>query len=451
MGSVSSTSGFTGSSLFSTALQNVVSRAVAIASLPIQQLTNQQNTLNSQLTELHQVSSQFTSLQAAIKSITSAASNNAISANVSDDSIVTATATGSALPGTYTVRVLDPGSFGSALSSNGLTAVTDPSTQDISSSTAFTLKVNNTTYTLNPTGANLNALAASINQSGAPVQATIINIGTPSQADYRLAIQSTSIGSNAIQLNDGTNDLLTSLAAGGNASYTVNGQPPGGISSNSQRVTIAPGLTANLEQAGTATITVAGNTSNITNALQSFVSAYNSVVDELSTNRGQGGGALTGDSVVLSASQALHSITGYSNGNFGISSLESIGIGFDKTGHLQFDPSQISSYSQTQIQQLATFLGSPTSGGFLQAATNTLTGLLDPSTGLLTQALNSTNDQITQTAQLIATSQDQVNTLQSTLTAQIAAADALISSLEQQNSFVTSLFNQINANSFASH
>jgi flagellar hook-associated protein 2 len=329
--------------------------------------------------------------------------------------------------------------------------VTDPSTQDISSSTAFTLKVNNTTYTLNPTGANLNALAASINQSGAPVQATIINIGTPSQADYRLAIQSTSIGSNAIQLNDGTNDLLTSLAAGGNASYTVNGQPPGGISSNSQRVTIAPGLTANLEQAGTATITVAGNTSNITNALQSFVSAYNSVVDELSKNRGQGGGALTGDSVVLSASQALHSITGYSNGNFGISSLESIGIGFDKTGHLQFDPSQISSYSQTQIQQLATFLGSPTSGGFLQAATNTLTGLLDPSTGLLTQALNSTNDQITQTAQLIATSQDQVNTLQSTLTAQIAAADALISSLEQQNSFVTSLFNQINANSFASH
>jgi flagellar hook-associated protein 2 len=451
MGSVSSTSGFTGGSLFSTALQNVVSRAVAIASLPIQQLTNQQTTLNSQLSELNQVSSQFTSLQSAIGTLASASSNNAISANVSDDSILTATASGSALPGTYTVQVLNPGSFASALSSNGLTAVTDPASQDISASGSFSLTVNSTTYTLNPSGANLNALAASINQSGAPVQATIINIGTPSAADYRLAIQSTSIGSNTIQLNDGTSNLLTSLAGGSNASYTVNGQPPGGISSNSRTVTIAPGLTVNLEQTGTATISVAGNTGNITNALQSFVSAYNAVVDELSKNRGQGGGALTGDSVILSASQALHSIANFSSGNSGISSLESIGVGFDKTGHLQFDPTQISSYSQTQIQQLATFLGRPASGGFLQAATSTLTGLLDPTSGLLTQAVSSTNDRISQTAQQIATSQDQVNTLQATLTAQISAADALISSLEQQNSFVTSLFNQINANSFASH
>jgi len=451
MGSVSSTSGFTGGSLFSTALQNVISRAVAIASLPIQQLTTQQSTLNSQLTELNQVSSQFTSLQTAVNSLASASSNNAIAANVSDNTVLTATASGSALPGTYTVQVLDPGSFASSLSSNGLTTVTDPTTQNINSSVSFSLTVNNTTYNLTPSGANLNALAASINQSGAPVQATVINIGTPAQADYRLAIQSTSVGSNTIQLAAGATSLLTTLAGGKNASYTVNGQPPGGISSNSRTVTIAPGLTASLEQAGTSTITVAGSTSNISNAIQSFVSAYNSVVDELSKNRGQGGGALTGDSVILTASQTLHSIANYSNGNSGINSLESIGVGFDKTGHLQFDPSQISSYSQTQIQQLATFLGSPTSGGFLQTATDTLTGLLDPSSGLLTQAVNSTNDQLTQTAQQIATSQDQVNTLQSTLTAQMAAADALISTLEQQNSFVTSLFNQINANNFAGH
>jgi flagellar hook-associated protein 2 len=455
MGSVSSTpnttAGFTGSSLFSTALQNVISRAVAIASLPIQQLTNEQSTLNSQLTELNQVSSLFTSLQTSVSSLVSASSNNAISATVSDNSVLTATATGSALPGTYTVQVLDPGSFASALSSNGLTTVTDPTTQNISSGSSFTLTVNSTTYTLNPSGTNLNALAASINQSGAPVQATVINIGTPSQADYRLALQSTSVGSNTIQVSVGTKNLLTSLAGGGNASYTVNGQPPGGISSNSRTVTIAPGLTANLEQTGTTTITVGASTSDINNALQSFVTAYNAVVDELGKNRGQNGGALTGDSVILSANQALRQIANYSSGTSGITSLESIGIGFDKSGHLQFDPTQINSFSQSQLQQLTSFLGTATSGGFLEVASSTLTGLLDPSTGLLTQAANSTNDQITQTAQQISTDQDQVNALQTSLSAQMAAADALISSLEQTNNFVTGLFNQINANNFAGH
>ena len=456
MGSVSSTpnttAGFTGSSLFSTALQNVIANAVAIASLPIQQLTNEQTTLNSQLTELNQVSSLFTSLQTSVSSLVSASSNNAISANVSDNSVLTATAAGSALPGTYTVQVLDPGSFASALSSNGLTTVTDPTTQNISSSSSFSLTVNSTIYTLNPSGTNLNALAASINQSGAPVQATVINIGTPSHSDYRLAIQSTSVGSNTIQLSDGTNNsLLTSLAGGGNASYTVNGQPPGGISSNSRTVTIAPGLTANLEQAGTTTITVGASTSDINNALQSFVTAYNAVVDELGKNRGQNGGALTGDSVILSANQALQQIANYTSGTSGITSLESIGIGFDKSGHLQFDPTQINSFSQSQLQQLTSFLGTATSGGFLEVASSTLTGLLDPSTGLLTQAANSTNDQITQTAQQISTDQDQVNALQTSLSAQMAAADALISSLEQTNNFVTGLFNQINANNFAGH
>jgi flagellar hook-associated protein 2 len=447
-----SPTGFTGTSLFSNDLQNAISRAVAIASLPIQQLTDQQNTLNSQLSELNQLSGQFTSLQTAISSLASAASTSVASANVSDPSIVTATASPTALPGTYSVNVLDPGSFASALSNtSGLPIVSDPTTQNISSSTSFTLKVGNTSYP--PiTASNLNALAATINQSGAPVQATVINVGSPSAPNYQLAIQATTIGANTIQLTDSTNTtLLTALAPGTNASYTVNGQPSGGISSSSRTVTIAPGLTVNLEKTGTATITVAGNTSQISSALTAFAGAYNAVADEVNKNRGQNGGPLTGDSILLSASQALHSIANYSAAGSGFSSLYSIGLGFDKNGHLQFDPSQISSLSQTQINQLASFLGSPTSGGFLQAATNTLSSLLDPSTGLFTDAVNSTNDQLTQTAQQISTSQDQVTALQTSLQAQMAAADALISTLEQQNNFVTGLFNQVNANAFSSH
>ena len=64
--------------------------------------------------------------------------------------------------------------------SNSATAVTDPTSQNISSSTSFTLTVGTSTYTI--TAVNLNALATAINSSGAPVQAVVINVGSPDSA-----------------------------------------------------------------------------------------------------------------------------------------------------------------------------------------------------------------------------------------------------------------------------
>ena len=58
-----------------------------------------------------------------------------------------------------------------------------------------------------------------------------------------------------LQLNDGTNNLLGTLNAGTDASYTVDGQPAGGITTDSSTVTIAPGLNVTLEAVGTTTVT----------------------------------------------------------------------------------------------------------------------------------------------------------------------------------------------------
>lgn len=439
--------GFTGGSLFANDLQQVITRAVNIASLPIQQLTNEKNKLSSQASALSQLSDQFTKLQASITSLTSAATSGSIAANVSDSSVVTATASASTLPGTYNVQVLDPGTFSSSISNNGLTTVTNPAVQNISASASFTLSVGATNYPLTLSGSTLNALADSINGSGAPVQATIINIGTGAQPDYRLAIQATGIGAQAIQLNDGSQDLLNSLAPGSNASYTVNGQPAGGISSTSRTVTIAPGLTANLEKAGTATISVAHDTTSVRNSLSAFVNAYNAVADELDKSHGVAGGALSGDSVVFSTSATLRSITSYSNGASTFSTLESLGIGFDKSGRLEFDPSQISTLSQTQTTALNNFLGDGTSTGFLKSSADALKSLLDPTNGLLPQAVSSVDAQISNQQQLIDTNQARVDALKTSLLQRIGAADALIASLEQQNNFITGLFNYNNGNS----
>lgn len=432
---------FTGSSYFSANLQSIITNAVALANLPITQLNNTVTTLNSEASDIGTLSTKLTAVQSALTALDTASSQGSLSATVSDTSILTATAASTTLPGTYTVDVLDPGSVASALSKVGSTAITDPSTQNISSSKNFSLTVNGKSFTV-ASSSNLNALAQNINASGAGVQATILNLGSTTSPSYRLAIQGSSVGAETIQLNDGSSDLLSSLAGGSNASYTVNGEPPGGISAASRTVTVAPGLTVNLETAGSASVLVGNNSSAITNALTSLVSAYNSVKTQLDTYHGQNAGVLAGNSLVSTVQIALHSALDYSGaGGSGVNSLSDLGVSFDKTGQLQFDPTALSSFTPDQISQARTFLGSATTGGFLQAATNELSSLTDPTTGALATEVNSITTQVTHNQNLISADQDKVSIMQTNLTAKMAAADALISSLEQQTSYFTALFN----------
>jgi flagellar hook-associated protein 2 len=440
MSTISPASTFTGSSSFGPDLQNALNRAIAIASLPIQQMTADKQKIDDRATEVGTLSTLFSTLQASLQSLASGSGSKVLAASVSDPTILQASITGSPLQGSYAIQVLDPGSSSSALSNAGSTPVTDPSTQNISSSTSFTLTVGSNTFTVTPASQTLNSLAAAINSSGAPVQATVINLGSPSAPSYRLALQSTNLGSDALQLNDGTSDLLTTTATGTNASYTVNGQPPGGISSNSRTVTIAPGLNVSLEKAGTATVTVAGNTTAISNSLNAFVTAYNAVVAEVQKQHGKNAGPLTGDSSVLEMETSLRQLGDYNGSSGSITSLTQLGIQFTKTGTLTFDPSALTGMSSQQISDAISFLGDPNAGGYLQFATSTLNGLLDPVIGLLPSEQQSLQAQSTKEAQAINDAQDRVTQLGNNLMAQMAAADALISKLQNQTQFIVGLF-----------
>ncbi len=431
----------TGSSSFSADLQSAETRALQIAALPSQLVQADLNTVSGQSQELSQLGSLFGSLQASLQSLTSATAGGTQAASVSDPTIVQASLTGSALPGTYSVDVLNPGSESSAMSVALQPPVTDPSGQSISQSNSFTLTVNGTTYTIQPPSQNLNALAQSINNSGAPVQAVIINLGSPSAPDYRLVLQATALGNTIIQLTDSNNtSLLNALNTGSDASYRVNGQPPAGISTSTSTVTIAPGLNVSLEAQGTATITVAASLNNVSSALSSFVSAYNSAVSEIQKNQGQSGGALTGNGIVLTMQQALEQIGAYSGGNGSIANLTELGVTFTQQGTLSFDPSVVAGLSQTQIQDATSFLGDPTTGGFLQFATNSLNSLTDSTSGAIALQSKAYTTQTTNDQAKLATDQAQLTQLQNSLNAQMAQADALITTLQNENTFLQGLF-----------
>jgi flagellar hook-associated protein 2 len=425
----------TGSSTFASDLQASVNRALEIASLPMEALQNDQSTISGQISELNTLGGLFNSLQTSLDAI-GGTGGSSVQAVVSDQSVLSASVTGSPLPGTYTVQVLNAGSSSSAIS-NSATPVTDPATQDISSSSSFTLTVGTSTYTV--TASDLNDLAAAINSSGAPVQAVVVNLGSPSAPNYQLSLQATGLGNVALQLSDGTN-LLTSLNTGTDASYTVDGQPPTGISTDSSTVTIAPGLSVDLAAVGTSTVTVSSSLSSVSSELSSFVTAYNAAFGELEKNFGQNGGALVGDSTVLDMQQALNQMINYSGAGGSITSLAQLGVEFTQQGTLTFDSSAIAGLSSSQINDALTFLGGTTTGGFLEYANNTLNGITDPVAGSVateTQTLQS-ESQNNQTQ--ITNDQAQLALMQTSLQTQMAQANALIATLQTRTTFLEGLF-----------
>ncbi|MCU1336579.1 MAG: flagellar hook-associated 2 domain protein [Bryobacterales bacterium] len=435
---------FTGSSRYSTDLQQVLTRSIAIASLPLTQLNSQLTDLQNRSAALDSLNGKFAALQTALQAVSAAAAST--SAQVSDDTVLAPHSDSTALPGSYAIHVVSAGAPTSAVTKSSLPVVQDPSTQSITSASSLTLTVGGTTFTVTPSGNTLNALADAINASGANVTATIINLGSPAAPDYKLSLQSSKLGNIALQLNDGTQNLLTTLATGSQAQYQVNGQPTTPISSDSSTVTIAPGLTVDLLKSGDSNVVVSRSGSAQSNALSSFVAAYNAAVDELNLSRGQGGGPLVGDPVIYTLSQSLRSLTQFTGGGAGsVQNLTDLGLTFDKTGKLSFDQTVFDSVSAAHSSDVRAFLGSASTGGFLKAATDTLNGLEDPINGTIQTTRDSAQTAIDNQNKRIADEQSRIDILQKNLTGRMAAADALIASLEQQVSYFTTLFASMNA------
>jgi flagellar hook-associated protein 2 len=440
---------FNGTSTFSADLSQVVSRAVSIASLPIDQLNTNKTSLTGEQTALSNLSSLFSSLQTAVSSIGTSVGSGNYAVSYSDNTVVTATAGSGALPGTYNLQVVDPGSQSRA----GSTAtVTDPATQSISSNATFTLTANGQTYSniSPPPGANtLTSLVSAINTAtqGA-VQATIVNVGTPSQPNYQLSIQNTAYGDLPITLDDGTGNILGSPTTATPVQYRINGQPAdpqAPLSSDTRNLTISPNISVSILKAGTTDITVGQSSSDIATALKSFVTAYNAANQALAAQRGTNGGALAGQGVINTLAQSLSNITGYSSTGT-IQSIADLGLTFDNNGVLSFDPTVLNAAATANFQSVTDFLGTATTGGFLQTAANTLAGVTDSTSGAIATGLDAIAGQITYTDSQITQNQDRVDLLQKNLTAQMNAADALIAEMQQQASYMTSLLNVMTVN-----
>lgn len=448
--SATSNPAFSGQSQFAASLQQVITRAVGIASLPLQTDEVTLNSIDSRNTDLQSLDTDFANIQSSLQGIQSALSTGSLSSSVSDGSVVSANIGSGASPGNYSIHVDSLGGFSTALSNPGSTAVTDPTSQGISSDTSLTLNIDGTPTTITPASTSLNDLATAINsQANGQVQATVVDVGSGGSPDYRLSLTSSNLGPSSIDLTDSSaTSLIAESNPGSLATYEVAGQPDV-LTSTSRTITLAQGLTVNLlgvsPSSDPVNITVSNNASAIASAFSSFAQEYNQAVSDLAQYHGKNGGSLEGDSIIGTLTNTLQQLSSYSNGSPD-SSLANFGITVDDTGVLTVNSSALTAAANSNFAGLVSTLGGTSTNGFLFAATNLLNGVEDPTAGSLKLEENTAATELTAQNTVIANEQAKISQIQANITAQMVTADAAIASLESKVSYVNGLFFAITGN-----
>src|ERR1700680_3032452 len=88
---------FNGTSQYAQTLQQVITRSAGLASLPLQQLQNQQLTTTDKISAAQSLQSVLASLNTAVQNLSDSSSNNTLATTVSDPAVIQATASSGAL------------------------------------------------------------------------------------------------------------------------------------------------------------------------------------------------------------------------------------------------------------------------------------------------------------------------------------------------------------------
>jgi flagellar capping protein FliD len=328
------------------------------------------------------------------------------------------------------------------------TATWDDTADAAGTRSTYNLVIGSTNYAFTPADNSVGSVASAIDALySSQVQATVVDLGSGGSHDYRISLQSkTGATTLDLQKTTGTN-YQTEQTAGSLASYEVNNS---GVTNTSttRNITISTGVTATLVGTSGGTpdgstpvgITVTRSTSALDTALSGFTAAYNAAVTEVNGQRGQSGGALQGNSIVNQLSGILSNISTYSTSSGQIGGLAALGLDLGTNGQITYNSLTLMSTDLTSSTGVTAFLGSAAGGGFLKNATAALTSLEDPTTGLLKTTEADLKTQATNLGTTIASKQATVDAMQLNMQNQMAAADALISSMEQQYNYLSGLF-----------
>ena len=238
---------------------------------------------------------------------------------------------------------------------------------------------------------------------------------------------------------------FTQALAGKDASLTVDGIP---IDSASNTVTGAiNGLTLTLQGASTGTqvdVAVAPDSNQVSQAVNAFVTAYNTVINDVNTqytvSSSNQEGPLAGDSVLSMLQTSLLGAGSYSTGNGSVQSLADLGITMNNDGTLSVDSSTLNNAIQNNFSAVQSFLQGTSSNGFAATLNTQLNSLTEPTTGAFTVDLQSISNENTDLQDQINDFQVYLTSEQTQLTAEYNQADILLQELPTKEAQINAEF-----------
>ncbi|HVN18412.1 MAG TPA: flagellar filament capping protein FliD [Dongiaceae bacterium] len=428
---------------------SLVSQLMNQKSGQLTQWQNEQTTLQQQAGALKQINDHLTNLATAASALSDPlGAMTAQAATSSNTAIVTASAATTAPAGTHRVIVNTLATSG-AISTAAVSGGADVSVLPTGSSSGdLQLQIGGSNGTLADiqiaAGSNdtLTALAQSINQQSSQNNWGITASVVTDADGAHLSIVSQATGQpGAIAIASNTTSLQFGGPTGGtNASVVIDGTSYH-YATNTIPTGAIPGVTLNLAAADpntTVQITVGPDVQQTTNAINSFVSAYNQVINDINQQYAvdpatDSQGPLGPDSALRSLQSSLMQDATYSvSGNSGLVNLASLGINMNDDGTLTVGTTP-SGQTLSQVMTanpgaFVNFFQNSSSTGFANNLHSDLTNLTDSTIGPLNVDLAQNKTQQQNLADNINNFERQLTAQQAELTQQFSQVNASLQS-----------------------
>ncbi len=359
--------------LSSSEITSLIQQASAAYQEPATLLQDQEKPVQTQISALGQVQSTLSSLQSAMAALADLSATPQRTVTATPDGVVSGTATANAAPGNYTLSDIVLAQAENLISSDfaSQSAALGSGSLSIQTGSGSPVVINI------PSGQDtLAGIAAAINAAKAGVSAAVVYDGT----GYRLTLTGDTTGSaNAFTVSGtgglavfdhGGSNAMTATQAASNASFSLNGIA---ITSGSNTIANAvSGVTLTLMASGSATVTIGSDTSSLTQAAQSVVTALNNALSTIGkydsytvASSGASGtaGPLLGDVGIETLQQnLLQTVSGLGGtglpANTPYPSLSSIGFSVTSSGTVTLDSSTFQNAVTNNYAAVAALLGS---------------------------------------------------------------------------------------------
>lgn len=416
----------------------VVSELMMLERQPEVQLQSQQATISAQVLALTTIKNQISTLGDTIntlKDILGVFSQKTTGS--SDANIVSAAADNTAVAGTHSILVsrlaTTSSSYSGYLASDASLA---GSQIDIKYGSDPNNPVSTDAITIPTSDITLQQAVSYINSGKFGVTASIM---TDSQGS-RLVFTSKTSGANG-NLTVSSPGLNFTSSTGLNAQLTVDGVP---VDSASNTVTGAiQGVTLSLGKADSNTtvlLSVQPDTTQASQAISAFVTAYNNVVSSINSqytlNASGNEGILAGDSMLRTLQGSLLGLatTSVSGGSY--VNLQSLGIEMQNNGTLQLNTAALSNALSSNFSGVQTFFQGTTSSGWGQAVSTQMQKLNDSTLGPVAVDINGLNQTSHSLADQIRNFEVRMTMIQDRLTSQYQILNTLLQQYPLQMSEV---------------